>query len=122
MRLKNAFDAIKQKLSINQKYKMTKKKHNFLVITYDFPVISLWFPVLFPSDRLLFALGEPAKARSMSLAMEEFYKNLRSVGVSAVTGQGCADFEEALAEAAEEKIIYVMVGHFWVIFMENMFR
>jgi len=47
-------------------------------------------------------------ARSMSLAMEEFYKNLRSVGVSAVTGQGCADFEEALAEAAEEfRVSYV---------------
>jgi len=41
-------------------------------------------------------------ARSMSLAMEEFYKNLRSVGVSAVTGQGCADFEKALVEAAAE--------------------
>merc|ERR1719343_265968 len=41
-------------------------------------------------------------ARSMSLAMEEFYSNLRSVGVSAVTGQGCADFERAVAEAAEE--------------------
>lgn len=41
-------------------------------------------------------------ARSMSLAMEEFYRNLRSVGVSAVTGQGCADFMEALAEASEE--------------------
>jgi len=41
-------------------------------------------------------------ARSMSLAMEEFYRNLRSVGVSAVTGQGCADFEEALRDAAEE--------------------
>merc|ERR1712194_975991 len=38
----------------------------------------------------------------MSLAMEEFYNNLRSVGVSAVTGQGCADFEKAVAEAAEE--------------------
>merc|ERR1719174_1463046 len=31
-------------------------------------------------------------ARSMSLVMEEFYANLRSVGVSAVTGQGCDDF------------------------------
>lgn len=41
-------------------------------------------------------------SRSMSLAMEEFYRNIRCVGVSAVTGQGCADFERALAEAAEE--------------------
>jgi len=41
-------------------------------------------------------------AKSMSLAMEEFYKNLRSVGVSAVTGQGCAEFERALAEACDE--------------------
>mmetsp|Transcript_74388 Transcript_74388/g.166887 ORF Transcript_74388/g.166887 Transcript_74388/m.166887 type:complete len:253 (-) Transcript_74388:129-887(-) len=41
-------------------------------------------------------------ARSMSLAMEEFYSNLRSVGVSAVTGQGCADFEKAITEATEE--------------------
>lgn len=41
-------------------------------------------------------------SRSMSLAMEEFYRNLRSVGVSAVTGQGCADFERALAQAADE--------------------
>merc|ERR1711874_171308 len=38
----------------------------------------------------------------MSLAMEEFYRNLRSVGVSAVTGQGCDDFDKALREASEE--------------------
>eukprot|EP00405_Crypthecodinium_cohnii_P037213 CAMPEP_0206547376 /NCGR_PEP_ID=MMETSP0325_2-20121206/13259_1 /ASSEMBLY_ACC=CAM_ASM_000347 /TAXON_ID=2866 /ORGANISM="Crypthecodinium cohnii, Strain Seligo" /LENGTH=490 /DNA_ID=CAMNT_0054046669 /DNA_START=22 /DNA_END=1496 /DNA_ORIENTATION=- len=41
-------------------------------------------------------------AKSMSLAMEEFYQNIRSVGVSAVTGQGCEDFEKAVAEAAAE--------------------
>merc|ERR550537_1760091 len=41
-------------------------------------------------------------ARSMSLAMEEFYSQLRTVGVSAVTGQGCPEFEEALREACEE--------------------
>lgn len=34
--------------------------------------------------------------------MEEFYRNLRSVGVSAVTGQGCADFEAALEDACKE--------------------
>jgi len=41
-------------------------------------------------------------AKSMSLAMEEFYRNLRTVGVSAVTGQGCADFERAVLAAADE--------------------
>lgn len=41
-------------------------------------------------------------SRSMSLAMEEFYKNLRHCGVSAVTGQGCEDFEKCVREAAEE--------------------
>jgi len=41
-------------------------------------------------------------AKSMSLAMEEFYSNIRSVGVSAVTGDGCADFEKAVQEAAQE--------------------
>jgi len=47
-------------------------------------------------------------AKSMSLAMEEFYRNLRTVGVSAVTGQGCADFEKAVLEAAQEfHAIYV---------------
>jgi len=41
-------------------------------------------------------------ARSMSLAMEEFYQNIRTVGVSAVTGMGCEDWEAALAEVAQE--------------------
>eukprot|EP00441_Pelagodinium_beii_P036273 CAMPEP_0197639938 /NCGR_PEP_ID=MMETSP1338-20131121/14402_1 /TAXON_ID=43686 ORGANISM="Pelagodinium beii, Strain RCC1491" /NCGR_SAMPLE_ID=MMETSP1338 /ASSEMBLY_ACC=CAM_ASM_000754 /LENGTH=340 /DNA_ID=CAMNT_0043212735 /DNA_START=51 /DNA_END=1070 /DNA_ORIENTATION=+ len=41
-------------------------------------------------------------ARSMSLAMEEFYANLRSVGVSAVTGAGCEDFESAIGDACQE--------------------
>ncbi|CAE6927733.1 QQT2 [Symbiodinium sp. CCMP2592] len=41
-------------------------------------------------------------ARSMSLAMEEFYSNLRSVGVSAVTGAGCEDFEKAMVDACKE--------------------
>lgn len=41
-------------------------------------------------------------AKSMSLAMEEFYSTLRTVGVSAVTGQGCSDFEAKILEAAEE--------------------
>jgi len=41
-------------------------------------------------------------SKSMSLAMEEFYRNLRSVGVSAVTGAGADDFEKAVQDAAVE--------------------
>merc|ERR1712093_348614 len=41
-------------------------------------------------------------AKSMSLAMEEFYKNIRSVGVSAVTGEGCEDFDKAVKAACDE--------------------
>merc|ERR1712004_838246 len=41
-------------------------------------------------------------AQSMSLALDEFYANLRSVGVSAMTGQGMDDFADALVGATEE--------------------
>ena len=41
-------------------------------------------------------------AQSMSLALDEFYANLRSVGVSAMTGQGMDDFVDALVGATEE--------------------
>ncbi|KAI4364499.1 hypothetical protein MLD38_020581 [Melastoma candidum] len=40
--------------------------------------------------------------RSLSLVLEEFYKNLRSVGVSAVTGMGMQDFLQAIETSAEE--------------------
>ncbi|KAM0793100.1 hypothetical protein ACM66B_000581 [Microbotryomycetes sp. NB124-2] len=39
---------------------------------------------------------------SMSLVLDEFYKHLRAVGVSAMTGEGMDDFFDAVREAREE--------------------
>ncbi|BBG93045.1 P-loop containing nucleoside triphosphate hydrolases superfamily protein [Prunus dulcis] len=41
-------------------------------------------------------------AQSLSLVLDEFYKNLRSVGVSAVSGAGMKDFFKAIEASVEE--------------------
>ena len=40
--------------------------------------------------------------RSMSLVLDEFYQNLRTVGVSSMTGAGIDDFVKAVDEAVVE--------------------
>jgi GPN-loop GTPase len=47
--------------------------------------------------------------RSMALTLDEFYQNLKSVGVSAVSGEGIGSLLEAIQEAAVEFEEYVTV-------------
>lgn len=49
------------------------------------------------SDSYIFSL-----ARSLNLALDEFYSNIRAVGVSAGTGEGMGELFAALADAAHE--------------------
>ena len=48
--------------------------------------------------------------RSMSLVLDEFYQNLKTVGLSAITGAGIQDFYQALDEAVVEYNTIYKVG------------
>ena len=47
--------------------------------------------------------------RSLSLVLDEFYKNIKLVGVSAVTGSGIDEFFEAVNLAVNEYDRYVLI-------------
>ena len=48
--------------------------------------------------------------RSMSLVLDEFYQNLKTVGLSAITGAGIQDFFQAVSEAVDEYNTTYRVG------------
>lgn len=47
--------------------------------------------------------------RSMSLTLDEFYRDLKHVAVSSLTGQGLGDFFTLVDQAAEEFEKYVLL-------------
>merc|ERR1712029_673937 len=86
-----------------------KTKLPFIVVLNKTDVVDARYAVEWMNDFEAFQEALQAEksyvsnlAQSMSLALDEFYKDLRSVGVSAITGQGMDDFVDALVEATEE--------------------
>jgi len=86
-----------------------KTKLPFIVAMNKTDVISAKYAIEWMNDFEVFqeALQSETSyvgnlAQSMSLALDEFYANLRAVGVSAMTGEGLDDFLGKLDEATEE--------------------
>ncbi|XP_078605750.1 GPN-loop GTPase 1-like [Branchiostoma floridae x Branchiostoma japonicum] len=86
-----------------------KTKLPFIVVMNKIDIVNHSFAVEWLTDFEAFqdALAQEESyasnlTRSLSLVLDEFYANLRTVGVSAVTGQGMAEFLQAVDSAAQE--------------------
>jgi len=86
-----------------------KTKLPFIVAMNKTDVISASYAIEWMNDFEVFQEALQAEtsyvgnlAQSMSLALDEFYANLRAVGVSAMTGEGLDEFLDKLDEATEE--------------------
>ena len=86
-----------------------KTKLPFIVVLNKTDIVDHSFAVEWMGDFEIFqeALAQDTSymsslTRSMSLVLDQFYQNLRTVGVSSMTGEGIEDFFKAVNEAVLE--------------------